>query len=88
MESYEIRWRHSAGKDLRNIDPQKVPRIIAAVESLVEHPLPRQCRKLQGSEWDNRVRVGDYRVIYHVDTESKVVMIFHIRRRREAYRNR
>ncbi|MCH8023966.1 MAG: type II toxin-antitoxin system RelE/ParE family toxin [Candidatus Marinimicrobia bacterium] len=88
MDSYKIRWRNSAEKDLRNIDPQQVPRIIAAVESLVEYPFPRQSRRLQGSEWDYRVRVGDYRVIYQVDTESKVVMIFHIRHRREAYRKR
>ena len=88
MDSYEIRWKNSAEKDLRNIDPQQIPRIVTAVESLVDNPFPRQHRKLQGAEWDYRIRVGDYRVIYQVDTETKVVIIYHVRHRREAYRRR
>ena len=33
-----------------------------------------------------RIRIGDYRVIYQVDTEKKHVVICHVRHRREAYR--
>ena len=38
MDSYEIQWKNSAERDLRNIDPQQVPRIIKAVETLVDNP--------------------------------------------------
>ena len=86
MDSYEIQWKDSAERDLRNIEPQQVPRIIKAVESLVDNPFPRQHRKLRGSERDYRIRVGDYRVIYQVDTKRKVLTIYHVRHRREAYR--
>lgn len=86
MRSYEIQWKHSAERDLRNIDPQQIPRIIQAVESLVNNPLPSQSRKLRGSERDYRIRVGDYRVIYQADVKTKVVTIYHVRHRREAYR--
>ncbi|MCD6506738.1 type II toxin-antitoxin system RelE/ParE family toxin [Candidatus Poribacteria bacterium] len=86
MDSYEIRWKSSAERDLRNIDPQHVPRIIKAVESLVDNPFPSQHRKLRGSEQDYRIRVGNYRVIYQVDTKTKIVTIYHVRHRREAYR--
>jgi mRNA interferase RelE/StbE len=33
-----------------------------------------------------RVRVGDYRVLYLVDTKQHVVTIARLRHRREAYR--
>lgn len=86
MDSYEIRWKRSAEQDLRNIDQQQIPRIIQAIESLVDDPFPRQCRKLRGSERDYRIRVADYRAVYQVDVKMKLVTIYHVRHRREAYR--
>ncbi|MBA2123438.1 hypothetical protein B9J78_00595 [bacterium Unc6] len=86
MAFYEIQWKRSAERDLRNIDPQQTPRIIKAVESLTDDPFPLQHRKLRGSERDYRIRVGDYRVICQVDTKTKIVIIYHVRHRREAYR--
>jgi len=86
MDSYEIRWKIAAQQDLQNIDPQQVPKIINAIERLVDNPFPLKHRKLRGSEQDYRIRVGNYRVIYQVDTEAKIVIIFYVRHRREAYR--
>ncbi|PIU23419.1 MAG: hypothetical protein CO103_01395 [Chloroflexi bacterium CG_4_9_14_3_um_filter_45_9] len=68
------------------MDPQQIPRIIQAVESLTDNPFPSQCRKLRGSERDYRIQVGDHRVIYQVDVKTKVLTIYHVRHRREAYR--
>ncbi|RJS73080.1 type II toxin-antitoxin system RelE/ParE family toxin [ANME-2 cluster archaeon] len=86
MGSYEIRWKSSAARDLHSIDPQQVPRIIRAIESLADNPFPSQHRTIRGSVRDYRIRIGDYRVIYQVHTRSGVVIIYHIRHRRHAYR--
>jgi len=86
MDSYEILWKRSAERELRNIDPKQLSRIINAVESLVDNPFPPQYHKLGGSERGYRIRVGDYRVIYQADTKAKIVTIYHVRHRREAYR--
>jgi mRNA interferase RelE/StbE len=86
MGSYEIRWKHGAARDLRKPDKSVIVRIIAAVEGLAENPVPPDSRKLAGSERNYRVRVGDYRIIYAVDHAEKVVVIQHVRHRREAYR--
>ena len=86
MDSYEIQWKKSAEQDLRNIDPKQIIRIIRSVESPADNPFPPQCRKLRGSEHNYRIRVGDYRVIYEVDTEAKIVIVYHVRHRREVYR--
>jgi mRNA interferase RelE/StbE len=86
MGSYEINWKHSAEKDLRGIDKQYIPRIIVAIESLSEDPFPYQHRKLKGTEASYRIRVGDYRIIYQIDIEKRVITIFHVRHRKDIYR--
>lgn len=86
MGSYDVQWKTSAEKELRSIDRQQIPRVVSAVEALADNPFPSNCRKLRGSERDYRIRVGDYRVIYQVDSKSKLVVIYHVRHRGEGYR--
>ena len=57
-------------------------RVAEAILKLEENPRPQGCRKLRGLEgW--RVRVGSWRVIYHINDLEQVVTIVEIRRRRE-----
>jgi len=84
--SYKILWKRSAEKDLERIEPKHVARIIEAVESFSVDPFPSGCRKLRGVEHFYRIRVGDYRVIYQVDTKARIVVIYYVRHRRKAYR--
>lgn len=86
MALYKIDPKGSLGHDLRKIDRQYIARILEAIESLAEDPFPVQTRKMKGSESSYRLRVGDYRVIYQVDTENKVVIIYHVRHRKDAYK--
>ena len=86
MASYRIIWKNSAEKDLKGIDRQHIPRILEVTESLGDDPFPFQYRKLIGGEGSYRVRVGDYRIIYQVDVEGKVVEIFHVHHRKDVYR--
>ncbi len=86
MDSFRVQWKRSAEKDLRKIDPQEIPRIIEATESLEDDPFPPQHRKLQGSKTNYRIRVGDYRIIYHVNIKARIVTVFHIRHRKDAYK--
>ncbi len=86
MASYEIQWKHSAEKELRGINRQFISRILEAVNSLSDDPFPSQHRKLQGSESSYRIRIGDYRVIYQADIENKIIVIYHVRHRKDIYR--
>jgi mRNA interferase RelE/StbE len=48
-------------------------------------PWPRGVAKLKDREgW--RVRAGDYRVIYEIDSKNRTVTILHVGHRREVYR--
>jgi mRNA interferase RelE/StbE len=86
MGSFRVDWKSSAERELAKIHPQQISRIIQAVDSLADDPLPAGCRKLHGAEQIYRIRVGDYRVIYHFDTKKQLLTIYHVRHRKEAYR--
>ena len=86
MASYRIELKRSAERDIRRIHPTLISRILERVEALGDDPSPRQSLKLSGTEATYRLRIGDYRVIYSVDPESKTVVVYYVRHRREAYR--
>ena len=86
MENFSIQWRHSTSKDLRRLPNQEVARIVAAVMLLAHEPLPHGSQKLSGSERTYRIRVGDYRVIYEVCTELRIIEIQRVRHRKDVYR--
>ncbi|RKX84445.1 MAG: type II toxin-antitoxin system RelE/ParE family toxin [Spirochaetes bacterium] len=86
MDSYNIQWKRSAEKDLRSIDRQYISRILEAVESLSDNPFPVQHCKLYGTNFSYRIRIGNYRVVYQVDSEKKVITVFHVRHRKDIYR--
>ncbi len=86
MASYNVSFKPSVEKDLRSLPRSVVARIIEQIENLRTDPLPRQALKLSGAERLYRIRVGDYRILYEVDTKGKQVIVHYIRHRREAYR--
>ena len=87
MDSYKIEFSRSAEKDLRRLDRQIIPRILAAIENLSENPRPHGSVKLGGSDSSYRIRVGDYRVIYTVFDTLLIVDIERVRHRKEVYQS-
>ena len=86
MGSYDIRLNRSAEKDLRRIDKSKIPSIIAAIEDLEETPRPLGCRKLVGSDFSYRIRIGHYRVVYTIEDVICIVEVERIRHRKDVYK--
>ena len=86
MASFDLQWRKSTSKDLRRIPREAVSRIVAAVAKLAEEPLPHGSEKLTGSEHTYRIRVGDYRVVYELLRDAKIVEIQRVRHRKDVYR--
>ncbi|HEY2328768.1 MAG TPA: type II toxin-antitoxin system RelE/ParE family toxin [Verrucomicrobiae bacterium] len=84
--AFRIEWKKSTRKDLRKLPSSAADRIVAAVENLAENPFPYGVEKLSGSEHAYRIRLGDYRIVYEVVTESKLVEIQRVRHRKDVYR--
>ncbi len=61
-------------------------RIISRVEALTADPRPHGCAKLQGAADLWRIRIGDYRVVYAIDDNARLVDIRVVRHRSDAYR--
>jgi mRNA interferase RelE/StbE len=83
--SYKVVFHPKAAKEFTSLDRQVQPRILSVIESLAEDPFRHGSIQLKG-ETARRIRVSDYRVIYEVDAESKVITIYKVRHRSEAYR--
>jgi len=86
MGTYQIEWKKSALREIKRLDRQVIPRIVAAVDSLSTQPLPSGVSKLQGSQRTYRIRVGDYRVVYELYESRLIIEIVRVRHRKDAYR--
>lgn len=87
MASYSVSFKPSLQKDFRRLSPQILSRVLERIEGLQSDPFPHQAIKLSGADRLYRLRVGDYRIIYEVDTAAQQVIIHYVRHRREVYRN-
>ena len=83
---YRVIVERSAEKDLRRLPLDMRFRVADALRSLADDPRPVGSRKLAGTKHDWRIRVGDYRVIYELADSIRVVRVYRVRHRRDAYR--
>ena len=83
---YRVLLERAAEKDLSRLSRDIHDRVIATIQALATNPRPPGCRKLYGAKHDWRVRVGDYRVVYEIADEIRIVRVTRVRHRREVYR--
>ena len=86
MASYELVFRRSVAKDLRELPKADVKRILLRIRSLADDPRPAGCEKLSGQE-RYRVRQGVYRIVYEIDDHILIVLVVKVGHRRDIYRN-
>jgi mRNA interferase RelE/StbE len=86
MASLKVTFKPSVEKDLQNLPRAVVSRIVDRTQALAEEPFPPGSRRLASTARLYRIRVGDYRIIYEVNSEAGLLLIHYIRHRREVYR--
>ncbi|OGK99726.1 MAG: hypothetical protein A3E31_04940 [Candidatus Rokubacteria bacterium RIFCSPHIGHO2_12_FULL_73_22] len=86
MAEYRVVFARSARRELERLEMSVARRIISRIEALATDPRPPGCVKLQGAADLWRIRIGDYRVVYSVDDNARVVDIRVVRHRSDAYR--
>ena len=86
MANYSISFKRSVEKDLRHLPQDLISRVMEKIESLKSEPFPSQSIRVSGAERLYRLRVGDYRIIYEVDSKTREIIIHHVRDRSVAYR--
>jgi mRNA interferase RelE/StbE len=85
---YEIIIDNSAEKDLDGLSKEVVRKVAKVIDKLANNPRPFGAKKLKAAEEDLfRIRSGDYRIVYAVAEEIKIVNIRRVRHRKDVYRN-
>jgi mRNA interferase RelE/StbE len=74
-------------RSLRKLPGKLQERLLRAAYRLEADARPAGTRKLAGQKDLYRLRVGEYRIVYHVNDADEVVTITLIAHRREVYRD-
>lgn len=82
---YSIRIPQSAVKTLAHLNRPDRERVATAIDDLADNPRPHGVRSVVNQPGAFRIRVGDYRVLYEVDDNPRVVTILRIAHRSRAY---
>ena len=86
MDLYKITWKNSARNELKKLGREVIPKILEAVESLATNPFPARVRKILGSEYTYRIRVGDYRIVYNIISSTLVIEVIRVGHRKNIYK--
>ena len=83
--SYRLSIPRRVSKRMEKLPARVYDRVDGAILALADDPRPPGCTKLGGRD-DWRIRVGDYRIVYGIDDERRMVEILNIAHRRDVYR--
>ncbi|MEH2364355.1 type II toxin-antitoxin system RelE family toxin [Nostoc sp.] len=88
-ERYSLRIAKSAEKDLLDLQAKFYKQVVSKILSLQGNSKPQDCKVLKGYEGGYRVDQGEYRILYTIDEESKLVDVFRVGKRNdgEVYKN-
>jgi mRNA interferase RelE/StbE len=87
MASFRIEVSATAEKQIRKLRREDQLRVLRAIQPLATEPTPPGSRKIRGYDDVYRIRVGNYRVLYHVAGRRLLIIILKIGHRREIYRS-
>ena len=84
--SYRVEIAERAADALDRLGTKTRIRVVRDLEGLAEEPRPNGCVKLKGESDLYRIRVGDYRVVYHIEDDILRVLVVRIGHRKDVYR--
>ena len=69
---YKVEWKRKAFKQLAKVQRQQQSKIQDAVTKLENSETWGDVRKLVNHEYDYRLRVGDYRVLFNATNDETI----------------
>ena len=82
--NYTVDLKPRAIKDLKRLQKQDASRIADALERL-QSDLTGDVKKLTNFTPEYRLRVGQFRVLFEIENETRII-VYRVVHRREAYR--
>jgi mRNA interferase RelE/StbE len=84
--SFEVRLAARAQRSLRRLDPQVRQRIEQRLAEIGDDPFAGHSRPLTDAEGQWSSRVGDWRIIFFINHDDRVIEVRSIRSRGDVYR--
>lgn len=82
---YRIIIDRRAAREIESLSDEIIQGITDAIRGLISNPRPHGVKKLVGKDgW--RIRIRDHRILYAIDDNRRLVTIYRVKHRREAYR--
>jgi mRNA interferase RelE/StbE len=86
--AYRIEFTSTARREFAKLAPEMRRRLAPVIDRLADDPRPSGAASLKGTTQGYRVRIGAYRVLYQVNDNERLVIVFRIGDRREVCRRR
>jgi mRNA interferase RelE/StbE len=80
-----IEIKKSAARELGELPPKDCARVVARIQALAKAPRSHGCEKLTADD-RCRLRQGNYRILYQIDDQARLVTVVRIADRKRAYR--
>ncbi|MBA7618465.1 hypothetical protein ES703_25791 [subsurface metagenome] len=79
MKRFKIVYAKPIQKDVKGLEVKIIERLRSALQRLADNPFPsiragKIIKKLEIKESTYRLRVGEYRVIYRIETQKIIVL--------------
>lgn len=91
MSAYELLYTKKALEDLKGLEKNVARRIVMKLGFFIEQKDPLSfAKRLKDPRYgEYRFRIGDYRVIFDVDSKGtlKILLILTVKHRKEVYRD-
>jgi mRNA interferase RelE/StbE len=84
MSSYKLLILPSTQKNLEQLEKVQRKQIVSKIQSLQTNPRPHGYIKLKDVD-AYRIRIGYYRIIYHIKDNELIVIIIKIGHRKDIY---
>lgn len=82
---YKLFILPSAQKDCDELPQKVLNQVKNKLLPLEREPRPFGAIKMTGEE-GYRVKTGNYRILYRIDDDKKIIYVYRIKHRRESYR--
>jgi mRNA interferase RelE/StbE len=87
QKQYRVNINRHASKEITRIPKAIASKILTKITKLHENPFPSGCKKVSSLENGYRLRQGDYRILYVVNSSLFVITVVAVTHRKEAYSN-
>ena len=83
---FDYRFINESRKQYKNLNKRTKKRVNEALDEIMESPFRSpHIAKLKGRQDEYRYKLGDYRIVYHIDKKEQMCTILAIVSREGAY---